>query len=156
MIDVAIPGFGHLALTDLVCDFNGTLACDGRLIEEVRTLLPRIAALLEVCVVTGDTFGSARSELDGLPCEVIVLPSQEQARAKAELVARLGAGRVVAIGNGRNDRWMLTAAALGVGVVGDEGIAGEAAQASDLIVRHAADAFRLLLEPRRLVAGLRD
>ena len=29
MIDVAIPGYGRLALEHLVCDYNGTLARDG-------------------------------------------------------------------------------------------------------------------------------
>jgi soluble P-type ATPase len=68
----------------------------------------------------------------------------------------MGAERVVAIGNGRNDRLMLEAAALGIAVIGDEGIAAEAASASDIVTRHIRDALQLLLEPRRLVASLRD
>ena len=35
MIDVAIPGFGRLALEHLVCDYNGTLARDGVLLDGV-------------------------------------------------------------------------------------------------------------------------
>ena len=66
-----------------------------------------------------------------------------------------GAQRVVALANGRNDRLMLAEAALGIGIVGDEGLAAETLFASDIVVRHVADAFDLLLEPRRLIASLR-
>ena len=156
MIDVAITGFGQLRLTELVCDFNGTLARDGRLIEGARVLLPRVAKVLKIRVVTGDTFGSARSELRDCNCEVNLLEPEGQALAKAMLIEALGVERIVAIGNGRNDRLMVKAAALGIGVIGDEGIAAETAQASDVVVRHIVDSLELLLEPRRLVATLRD
>lgn len=155
MIDVSIPGFGRLQLTTLVCDYNGTLARDGLLLDEVRTYLPRIAEKLRIHVVTGDTFGTVHKELQGIPCEVGVMPPEGQAEAKMELVTRLGAQTIVAVGNGRNDRLMLAAVALGIGVVGSEGMAGEVQQASDVVVRHIVDAFELLLEPRRLVATLR-
>ena len=155
MIDVAIPGYGRLVLADLVCDFNGTLARDGRLLEEARALLPDVARVLNVRVVTGDTFDSARAELRGYACEVTVLDAERQAEAKAALVAQLGADRVVAIGNGRNDRLMLAAAALGIAVIGDEGAAAAACDAAHVVTRHIEDALRLLLNPRRLVATLR-
>jgi soluble P-type ATPase len=155
MIDVAIPGFGRLALTELVCDFNGTLAHDGRLLDRARTLLPAVAQVVNIRVVTGNTFGSATEELRGCPCEVLLLGAQSQARAKKSLVERIGPERVIAIGNGRNDRLMLKTAALGIAVIGDEGLAGEAAQACDIVTRHIGDALELLLDPRRLTATLR-
>ena len=156
MIDIAIPGFGRLVLTELVCDYNGTLARDGCLLAPARELLPRVADRLRVHVVTADTHGSARAELEGLPCELTVLDSDAQAKAKAAVVERLGAGRVVAVGNGRNDAGMLGVAALGIGVIGDEGIAAEAVAASRIVCRSIADALELLIRPRRLVATLRD
>src|SRR5574340_1015132 len=156
MIELAIPGFGQLELSELVCDFNGTLARDGVLIDGVRDLLARVAEQLHVRVVTGDTFGTARAQLAGCACEIEVLGPTDQAIAKAALVERLGASRVVAVGNGRNDRLMLASAALGIAVIGDEGLAGQAAAASDIVTRHIADALTLLLEPRRLLATLRD
>ncbi len=155
MIEVAIPGFGTLALDRLVCDYNGTLARDGHLLSEARARIERVAPALEVHVITGDTFGTAREELRGLAAQLVIVPAERQAEAKLELIRRDGAQRVVAFGNGRNDRLMLAEAALGVGIIGDEGIATEALVASDVVVRHIADAFDLLLEPRRLVASLR-
>lgn len=156
MIELSIPGFGDLHLDTLLCDFNGTLARDGHLIEEARALLSGVASLVDIRVVTGNTFGTAAEALRDCPCALTLLDAHDQAKAKLALVETIGAARVVAIGNGRNDRLMLKAAALGIGVVGGEGIAGEAASASDVIVSNISEALELLLEPRRLVAALRD
>lgn len=156
MIDVTIPGFGHLELSELVCDFNGTLARDGMLIDGVRDRLVQVSRHVNVRVVTADTFGTARAQLNGCACELEVLEPDDQAIAKAAVVERLGASRVVAIGNGRNDRLMLASAALGIAVLGDEGLAGDAAGSGTIVTRHIADALGLLLEPRRIVATLRD
>ena len=106
-------------------------------------------------VVTGDTFGTALRSLQGLSCAVTLLPSEGQVQAKQAFVAKLGPAGVVAVGNGRNDRLMLSAAALGIAVIGDEGLAADAMQACDIVVRHVADAFALLENPQRLVASLR-
>lgn len=155
MIDVEIPGFGRLALTELVCDFNGTLAADGSLAAGVGERLRLLAAQLRIHVVTGDTFGTAQAELAGLPCEVIVLAADNQAEAKARFAETLGPAHLVSIGNGRNDRLLLEASALAIGVCGHEGIAAETLQACDVVVGGAADGLDLLLETKRLVATLR-
>ncbi|MBS0325812.1 MAG: ATPase P [Proteobacteria bacterium] len=156
MIDIDVPGFGRLQLSRLVCDFNGTLARDGRLLDELRDPIARLAKTIEVHVATADTFGTAKGELTGIPCDVVVLQGDDQALAKAALVERFGANSVVAVGNGRNDRLMLASAALGIGVIGDEGLAGDALAASDIVTRCATEALQLLLEPRRIIATLRD
>ena len=155
MIDITIPGFGRLALAELVCDFNGTLAADGSLASGVRERLRRLATHVRVHVVTGDTFGTARAELAGVPCEITVLAAEHQAEAKGHFVESLGPSRVAAVGNGRNDRLLLEASALAIGVCGREGIAAETLRACDVIVAEAVDALDLLLETNRLVATLR-
>ena len=76
--------------------------------------------------------------------------------AKRAYVARLGADRVVAIGNGRNDRMMLAAASLGIAVVQGEGAAAETLASADVVAPGIVDALDLLLFPKRLVATLRD
>ena len=156
MIEIDIPGFGKLDLRNLVCDFNGTLAQDGALQDGARTRLPRFRDRLRLHIVTGDTFGTARAELEGVDCEVVVLPAEGQAEAKACYITSLGASHVVAIGNGRNDRLMLAGSALGIGVCGGEGIAAETIAASDVVVENIGAALDLLLETKRLVASLRD
>lgn len=156
MLAIAIPGFRDLELEHLVVDYNGTLAVDGRLISGVREALATLTAKVEIHVVTADTFGSAESELAGLPVKLTILPRESQADAKLAYVQRLGAERVFAIGNGRNDRRMLAAAAVGVALVQQEGGAGEALAAGDVVAVDIVDALDLLRHPARLIATLRS
>jgi len=155
-VHLAIPGFGALRLEHLVLDYNGTLAIDGRLIAGVKLRLSRLAASLGVHVITADTFGKARGSLRGVECTLQILKRGGEDRAKAAYVRRLGAARVVGIGNGRNDRLMLRIAALGIATVQREGAAVEAVQAADIVVHDVRDALDLLLVPRRLLATLRS
>jgi soluble P-type ATPase len=50
---------------------------------------------------------------------------------------------------------MIQSAAIGIAVMGREGLSQEALQAADLVVPSILDALDLLLNPRRLVATLR-
>ena len=156
MIEVTIPGFKNLALEHLVLDFNGTLAVDGRLLPGVFNRLRKLAALLDVHVITADTFGQVRQALEGLEVDIRILAGSSQAEAKRAFVEELGAGRVVAIGNGRNDRLMLQAAALGIAVASAEGSATSAMAAAHVHMAGILDAFDLLGSPLRLTATLRD
>ena len=155
MIEVMVPEHDRLNLEHLVLDFNGTLACDGTLLPGVRERLMSLADRLTLHVVTADTFGAARAELEGLPCQLTVLPSGEQAEAKAALVRRLGAEVTACVGNGRNDRLMLATAALGIAVVQEEGAARECLLAAHVICRDIREGLDLLLVPLRLTATLR-
>src|SRR3990172_13301304 len=152
MLQFVIPGFGTLEIEHLVLDYNGTLACDGVLIEGVRERLERLAQDLHIHVVTADTFGKARAELDGISCQLEVLPVSSQYQAKRAYVQRLDGERVVAIGNGRNDRLMLWSSALGIAVTQREGAAAGTLVAADVVVPTITDALDLLTHPLRLVA----
>jgi P-type E1-E2 ATPase len=156
MLNLDIPGFGPLRVDHLVLDYNGTLALDGRLLRGVRVRLERLARVLRVHVLTGDTFGTARRVLGDLPCTLVVLDERNQDRAKRDYVLRLGARRTACIGNGRNDRAMLRAARLGIAVVQQEGASAEALAAADLVAPSATAALDLFLRPLRLKASLRS
>ncbi len=84
-----------------------------------------------------------------------MLPPGEQDERKLEYVRALDANRVVAIGNGRNDRAMIEAAALGIAVIQVEGAAVETLLAADIAVSSVLDALDLLASPLRLAATLR-
>jgi soluble P-type ATPase len=73
-IRVAIPGKKkRLAINRVVFDFNGTLAVDGALIRGVAGRIRKLARLVEVVVMTADTFGTVRDALAGLPVSVNVV-----------------------------------------------------------------------------------
>ena len=155
MLEIEIPGFKRLSLSNLVLDYNGTLACDGNLIAGVRERLELLSKRLGIYVLTEDTFGGVGKELAALPCRVSVIPPQNQALAKAETIRDLGPERCVAIGNGRNDQAMLKEAALGIAVVQTEGASIEAVLSADVLSRNIIEALDLLLNPLRLTATLR-
>ena len=155
MIEVDIPGWGPLKLEHLVLDYNGTLAVDGILYEGVAERLTRLARELEVHVLTADTFGKVREGMSGVPCEVTILSPGAQDQGKLDFVRRLGPGRTCAMGNGRNDRLMLEAVALGIAVILEEGAAAVSLAAADIVCRSIADALDLLRNPLRLTATLR-
>jgi soluble P-type ATPase len=156
MIDIRIPGFKQLVLEYLVLDFNGTLACDGILAEGVRDLLVQISRNLSIHILTADTRGNAAGACAGLPCRLVVLPAGDQDEAKRDYVRKLGAGRTVCIGNGRNDRLMVQEAAIGICVIGEEGASTETVAAAHVVCRSAGEALSLLIYPLRLVATLRS
>ncbi|MDA8138075.1 MAG: ATPase P [Desulfobacteraceae bacterium] len=155
MIDIAIPGFGELHLAHLVMDYNGTLAVDGRLMPGVAQRFKVLSKELALHVITADTFGRVKAELDGLDLTLRILPQQHQDQAKLEYVQQLGANTTVAVGNGRNDRLMLQEAALGIAVILSEGAAGKTLAAADVICTSIEDALDLLCQPLRLTATIR-
>jgi soluble P-type ATPase len=155
VLTLSIPGFQLLELEHLVCDYNGTLALDGHLLEGVNERLARLAGSLSLHVVTADTFGTARAVFAGMDLRLTVLPPSGQDLAKAAYLERVGATSAVAIGNGRNDRGMLAAAALGIAVLGPEGAAAETLAVADVVAPHILAALDLLVSPQRLVATLR-
>lgn len=156
MIAISVPGLGELRLSELVLDFNGTLACDGVLLPGVREALAGLSADLRIHVVTADTHGSAARELEGLPVSIEVLSADDQTAAKRAFAERLGPEGVVAVGNGRNDRALLEVARVGVAVVQVEGAAPASIASADVVVPTILDALALLRHPRRLVATLRE
>ncbi|GAB4538220.1 MAG: HAD family hydrolase [Thermodesulfovibrionia bacterium] len=155
MFELDIPGFGQVRLRHLVSDFTGTLSVDGRLIPEVKDRLNRIAGFLKIHILTADTFGMARKELEGIDCEVHILTGDDHDIQKEDYVKGLCPEEVIAIGNGNNDRRMLRAARIGVVVCLPEGCSRDAITSGDIIVSSPIDGLDLLLNPKRLKATLR-
>jgi soluble P-type ATPase len=156
MIIIEIPGRPTLRLEHLVSDFNGTIAAGGQLLAGVAERLVALSEKLHLTVVTADTYGRVRNEMENLPVDVTILAGNNEDIAKAAHVAALGADATVALGNGHNDRLMLSQAVLGLAVLGVEGAAGSAWQAADVLFVEVRDALDAVLDPRRLVATLRS
>ena len=156
MLNLDIPGFKTLSLEHLMLDYNGTLAVDGRMMVGVFDRLIELSRILKLHVVTADTFGKAREALEGLDAELTILGPGPQAEAKLTYLQGLGPEQVVAIGNGRNDRRILEAAALSMAVSSLEGTAVEALMAAHLYLPSVHEALDLLEKPLRLVSTLRS
>jgi len=139
----------------LVLDYNGTIAKDGVLKEELKNLLPRLAKEYTLHVITADTFGSVEKELKDFNLTIKVLCSSNHTVEKEAYIIHLGENSCAAIGNGNNDTKMLAKAAIGIALLGDEGCAKESLFASDLLCKSIREALELLLYPKRLLATLR-
>ena len=156
MIEIEIPGYKHLQLKQLVLDHNGTLACDGILINGVKECLEKLADDLQIHILTADTFGKARSQLEGVSCSLSILPTGNQDVGKLDYVKGLGCEHTVCIGNGRNDRLMLKEAVLGIAVVLQEGVSVATLTSADVVCTSIVSALELLRHPLRLTATLRS
>lgn len=156
MLEVTIPGYKTLQLSHLVLDYNGTIACDGRLIPGVRERLEQLSKSVSIHILTADTFGSVQKEAAGIPCEVVVIGKENQTQAKADYVRQLGLQKTVSVGNGRNDALMLKEAVLGIAVIQEEGGAVKTLVAADIVTHSILDVLDLLLHPLRLTATLRS
>jgi P-type E1-E2 ATPase len=155
MIELNIPGRSPLRLEHLVTDVNGTLALDGALMDGLVERIASVRDRLSVHLLTADTHGRQAvidQELDVTAARLAPGGEPEQ---KRQYVENLGAGSVVAIGQGANDGLMLKAAALGICVLSPEGSAPETLLAADIVVPNIAAAFDLLDKPLRIVATLR-
>jgi soluble P-type ATPase len=155
MIDIDIPGYGSVILKHFVSDFTGTLSVDGRLLPGVKERLNRIAGLLDVHILTADTFDMARAELEGIQCVTTILSGEGHDLQKRDYVEKLGSRHVAAFGNGNNDREMLRTARVGIAVSESEGCSVSALTGADILVKSAVDGLDLLLNPKRCKATLR-
>jgi soluble P-type ATPase len=156
VIEIKIPGYGTLHLKHIVMDYNGTLACDGYLIEGVREKLKILAKDIKLHVLTADTFGRAASQLKEVPALLSILPRGNQVTGKLDYVKKLGPNFSVCIGNGRNDRLMLESAVLGIALIQEEGASVETLMSANIVCKDIMAALCLLTNPKRLVATLRS
>ena len=152
MLRIEIPGRDVIELHHAVFDINGTLAVNGVLLPGVVDRLNRLAELVSITLLTAGTHGNLEVLQQTLKYPFHIIKTGED---KEHFVQQLGPANVIAFGNGANDVGMLRAAAIGVAVLTDEGVATSALQAADVFVQGPIHAIELVLQPKRLVATLR-
>lgn len=160
MIKLSVPGFGPLEIRRVVTDYTGTHSFKGVVRKTVRVRLARLAKLVEVHVLTVDTFGTARRELARLPVSLHVLGGgRRHDKEKQRFVLSHDPKHVAAFGNGTIDRLLLKtvrdAGGLAVAVDNGEGCAVDAVLSSNILVYGSEQALDLLLDPNRCKATLR-
>jgi soluble P-type ATPase len=156
MIPLDIPGRGKLTMKNIVLDFNGTIALDGVLLPGVQNKLNAISEIMDVYIITADTFGTVLSSCSSINCKLAVLTEKLGSCEKLKFIESLGPQETAAIGNGNNDVLMLEKAVLGILVTGPEGSSTKALMAADVIVKDIISGLDLFLNPKRLVATLRE
>jgi soluble P-type ATPase len=150
MIKLMIPGFGPLEIRRVVTDYTGTHSFKGVVRRTVKARLAQLAKLVEVHVLTIDTFGTVRRELARLPVELHILKSQSRNdKEKQRFVLSYEPKHVAAFGNGSIDRLLLKtvrdAGGLAVAVDNGEGCGLEAILNANVFVHGSEQALDLLL-----------
>ena len=158
-IAIDIPGFGKLQINAILSDYTGSLSFSGKLVPGVKERLVRLVELVDIHVVTADSFGTAEKELQGLPLTCRKLEGAGEDVQKQNYAAKLNPHCLASFGNGNNDRLHMKlvkeAGGLAIAVENGEGCALDAILNSNIFVFGAVNALDLLLEPTRLRATLR-
>lgn len=155
MLSITIPGRGSLHLSNLVLDFNGTIALDGQMIEGVKERLSDLSSHVSIFVLTADTHGNVIEQCRELPVTVHIIGKENQELEKRRFIQKLSPDKSAVIGNGANDSGMFEEAEVAIAIMGREGCASLSLMKSDVVVTHIFDALDLLIKEKRLIATLR-
>lgn len=157
-IQIEIPGFGTRNMRRIVSDYTGTLSFHGKLSPGVRRRMQTLMRLIDVEVITSDSYGTAGKELKGLVTPYL-LKKKRHDLEKQTFVKKFNLKHLAVFGNGNNDRLMLKtvkrAGGLAIAVDNGEGCAFDALLHSNLIIRGATNALDLLLNSNACKATLR-
>jgi soluble P-type ATPase len=156
VIAITLPNKQQYSLTHAVFDYNGTLAEDGILAAGVKELLEELVTKITVSVLTADTFGLARAQLESVNgIKLTIIEKGNEASQKREFIQSCGKDNTICFGNGANDIAMFVEAALAVAVIGPEGAYQPTIAQADIVVTSPRNAILLLLKPTRMVATMR-
>jgi len=156
MIQIDIPGWGNMEIENIVLDLNGTIATDGKIPITIKEKIKSLSEEVSVYVLTADTQGTANEEIWDLNVQLVKTSEEDSKIRKFEFLSTLTPEKTVAIGNGNNDQLILKEAALGIAVLGDEGMSVSALKDADIVVKDISNALDLFLKPKRLIATLRE
>lgn len=156
MIRVNIPGYKDLEIKNVVFDFNGTVAEDGAIPNEVREKIKMLYYEdVNIFILTADTYGTVTKECTGLPVKVEIFNRENGSEDKKNIVKKLGSENTVTIGNGKIDVEMFKNSIVSIAVIGKEGCFSKAILEADIVVNNIIDAIDLVLKKDRLKATLR-
>lgn len=155
MINIKVPGRCDYSIENIVFDYNGTIAVNGKITPSTKEKLSILCSIANVYVLTADTYGSATNECQGMDLALKTFANDNAADCKANIVNELGADKTICFGNGYNDTKMFKAAVLSVAVLEKEGMCSNLLSESDIIVKSIEDGINLLLNQKALIATLR-
>lgn len=156
MIIYEIPGRNKIQIQNIVLDYNGTIAVDGKLIDGVKNSINELAGYVDVYILTADTYGNVKEECININAKVIAFPKENAGQSKLEIVKKLGGENTICLGNGYNDIQMFREAELSIAVIEGEGASGKLLANADIIVRSIHEAFHIILNKNMIRATLRN
>lgn len=152
---IDIPSFGKYEIKNLIFDYNGTIGYKGELLEGLKEKLVNLSESYNVYIVTADTYGTVRKTFEDTEIMIEIIKGENEAKLKAEILEKIGKDNTISFGNGRNDVYMLMESAVGIGVIGKEGMASSLLQSADILVNSIFEGISLIENKKSLIATLR-
>jgi soluble P-type ATPase len=156
MIIFEIPGRENINIKNIVFDYNGTIAVDGKLIEGVGEIINKLAADADIYILTADTYGTVKQECKDINAKVLTFPKENAGESKEEIVRELGGNNTICIGNGYNDILMFKESILSIAIIEGEGTSGKLLAHADIVARSIKEALKILLNKNMVKATLRN
>ena len=149
-----IQNVGKIEIKNIVFDYNGTIAKDGKMSDEIKEKIINLSKDFDIYVITSDTHSNAKRELENLPLKLKILNTNNHTKEKEKFIKKLG--NAIAVGNGSNDSLMLKAAEIGICVINEEGASSKSIINADIICKSIIDAIEMIEKPKRIIATLRE
>lgn len=156
MILYEIPGREDITIENLVFDYNGTIAVDGKLIDGVSHLINSISEYVNIYILTADTYGTVEKECSSIDAKVLTFPKENAGESKREIVRELGGKNTVCIGNGYNDIAMFEESILSIAIIEGEGASTNLLAKADIVTRSIIDGINIILNKNMVKATLRN
>lgn len=158
MKKILIPNYGVLSIENILFDINGTLQFKGVISNAVISKFQELKRNFNVYLISADTRGNLKELAEKLDVDYVKIAPKEitEAEAKNIELEKLGKARTIAVGNGNNDALMLKNAALGIAIMGSEGLTVKSLLNSDIVAPDPLSALELLLDEKSLIATLRS
>lgn len=156
MIVYKIPGRETLEIHNLVLDYNGTIAVNGKLIDGVKDLINKLSNELNIYILTADTYGTVEKECKDLNAKILTFPKENAGESKRKIVKELNGYKTICIGNGYNDIPMFKESILSIGIMEGEGSSGELIANSTIVSRSIVEALRIVYNKTMVKATLRS
>jgi len=155
MILYEIPGRKDIKIENIVFDYNGTIAVNGKLANGVSQLINILSKYANIYILTADTYGTVEKECMDIEGKVLTFPLGNAGDFKREIVKNLGGEKTLCVGNGYNDILMFEESALSIGIIEAEGASGKLLTKADIVARDIIDGINIILNNNMVKATLR-
>lgn len=156
MLIYEIPGRDNIEVKNIVFDYNGTIAVDGKLINGVEELINKLSEKVNIYILTADTYGTVEKECLKINANVLTFPKVNTGESKKNVVVELGGSNTICIGNGYNDIPMFKEAILSIAIIEGEGMSGKLLGYADIVSRSIIEALEIVLSKDMIKATLRN
>src|SRR5699024_4615301 len=134
-----------IKIENIVFDYNGTIAVNGKLANGVSQLINILSKYANIYILTADTYGTVEKECMDIEGKVLTFPLGNAGDFKREIVKNLGGEKTLCVGNGYNDILMFEESALSIGIIEAEGASGKLLTKADIVARDIIDGINIIL-----------